>query len=351
MAILFLIKAPARIRRNIFWPGRIFRQGSYAGRIHLKNPLEFTANRHFKYNLSMRKYKTKGYLNGILASVSYGTNPLFALPMFKLGMSVNSVLFYRYLFAVIIYGLVLKFFKKTDFQISFKEFYSLFFIAVLFALSSTTLFASFKYMDSGIACTILFVYPVLVALISTIFFKEILPKISVVAMFVTLSGIFALNGGVGGKLSFIGVGLVFLSALVYAIYIVLVKNLKAIKHLKHDKLSFYVMLMGLSVFIVNLKFCTELQPINDWRVLLCAVALAIFPTIISLETINIAIRLIGPTTTAILGALEPLTAIFFGLLLFGEHLTLYNAAGIFLILGGVTLIILKDKLSKPKLFH
>lgn len=299
----------------------------------------------------MRKYKTKGYLNGILASVSYGTNPLFALPMFKLGMSVNSVLFYRYLFAVIIYGLVLKFFKKTDFKISFKEFYSLFFIAVLFALSSTTLFASFKYMDSGIACTILFVYPVLVALISTIFFKEILPKISVVAMFVTLSGIFALNGGVGGKLSFIGVGLVFLSALVYAIYIVLVKNLKAIKHLKHDKLSFYVMLMGLSVFIVNLKFCTELQPINDWRVLLCAVALAIFPTIISLETINIAIRLIGPTTTAILGALEPLTAIFFGLLLFGERLTAYNTAGIFLILGGVTLIILKDKLSKPKLFH
>ena len=94
----------------------------------------------------MRKYKTIGYLNGILASVSYGTNPLFALPMFKLGMSVNSVLFYRYLFAVIIYGLVLKFFKQTDFKISFKEFYSLFFIAVLFALSSTTFDLAFGHL-------------------------------------------------------------------------------------------------------------------------------------------------------------------------------------------------------------
>ena len=314
-----------------------------------KIPADFTPRIVFKYNLVMRKYKTKGYLNGILASVSYGTNPLFALPMLKLGMSVNSILFYRYLFAVIIYGLYLKIFNKTDFKISVKEFYSLFFIAVLFALSSTTLFASFKYMDSGIACTLLFIYPMLVALISTIFFKENLPKSSVAAMIITLSGIFALNGGVGGKLSFIGVGLVLLSALVYAVYIVLVKNLKAIKHIKHDKLSFYVMLLGLSVFIVNLKFCTELQAINDWRVFFCAVALAIFPTITSLETINIAIRLIGPTTTAILGALEPLTAIFFGLLLFGERLTAYNAAGIFLILTGVMLIILKEKLKK--LFH
>jgi len=83
----------------------------------------------------------------------------------------------------------------------------------------------------------------------------------------------------------------------------------------------YVMLVGLSVFIFNLKFCTELQPITDTRVLLCSLALALFPTIISIETINVAIRLIGSTTTAILGALEPLTAIFFGLLLFHEILT------------------------------
>ncbi len=103
------------------------------------------------------------------------------------------------------------------------------------------------------------------------------------------------------------------------------------------------MLMGLTVFIFNLKFCTELQPISDWKVLACSIALAIFPTIISLETINIAIRLIGPTTTAILGALEPLTAIFFGLLLFNETLTINSIMGIFLILSGVLLIILKDK--------
>lgn len=296
----------------------------------------------------MRKHTLHGYINGILAAISYGTNPLFTLPMYKLGMSVNSVLFYRYLFAVIIYGLGLKFFKKTNFKITIKEFICLLIMAILFALSSITLFESFKYLDSGIACTILFVYPIIVALISTVFFKEKLSKISIFAMFITLGGIFALNGGIRGHLNFLGVAFVLGSALVYAIYIVLVKNLQTIKHMKHDKLSFYVMLMGLTVFIFNLKFCTELQPISDWKVLACSIALAIFPTIISLETINIAIRLIGPTTTAILGALEPLTAIFFGLLLFHEKLTTNSVIGIILILVGVMLIILKDRLSKLK---
>lgn len=294
----------------------------------------------------MKKYERKGYLNGILAAVSYGTNPLFALPMYELGMGVNSVLFYRYFFGVVLYGLFLKFFKKTHFKISRKEFFSLFLMALLFSASSITLFASFKYMASGIACTILFVYPIMVAVISAVCFRERLSKTAIIAMFITLSGIFVLNGGISGELNPTGVSLVLLSALVYAIYIVLVKNLSVVKHMKYDKLSFYVMLLGLSVFIFNLKFCTELQPIENWKVLGYALALALFPTIISLETINIAIRLIGPTKTAILGALEPLTAICFGLLFFHEVLTVNRSIGIILVLSGVVLIILRDRIKK-----
>lgn len=123
---------------------------------------------------------------------------------------------------------------------------------------------------------------------------------------------------------------------------VLVQNLKTIKHLKYEKLTFYVMLFGLSVFIVNLKFCIELQPINDWRVLGCSLALAVFPTIISIETINVAIRLIGSTTTAILGALDPLTAVCLGVIVFDEKLTLNRIIGIILVILGAMLIILRD---------
>ena len=105
------------------------------------------------------------------------------------------------------------------------------------------------------------------------------------------------------------------------------------------RLSFYVMLFGLIVYIVNLKFCTTLQVLPNLKSWLFALGLALCPTIISLETITIAIQLIGSTNTAILGALEPLTAIFFGILFFNEQLTLRISIGVILILFGVFLII------------
>lgn len=129
----------------------------------------------------------------------------------------------------------------------------------------------------------------------------------------------------------------------YALYIVGVKNIKTIKHIKPAVLSFYVMLFGLLVYIYNLKFCTQLQILDKPLLWLYALGLSVIPTIVSLETITIAIKLIGSTTTALLGALEPLTAIFFGVLFFHEQLTLRIVIGVALILSGVFLIILRKR--------
>jgi len=287
----------------------------------------------------MNKFKTAGYLNGIVASISYGTNPLFALPMFSRGFGVNSVLFYRYIFAVIIYGLYLKFIKKISFKISTKECLSLFIYGIIFSLSSIFLFLAFQYMDSGLACTILFAYPIIVALISKIFFNERLPKTIILALIITIIGITLLYEKVTDTVSIKGIIYVFLSALSYAIYLVGIKYSKTIKHLKPDKLTFYIMFFGLSVYVWNLRFCTLLQPLNSIYVFGCALALAIFPTIISLETISYAIKFIGPTKTAILGALEPLTAIFVGTLIFKEVLTQRIIIGITLVILGVIISI------------
>ncbi len=284
--------------------------------------------------------RAAGFLNGSIAAASYGTNPLFALPLYAGGIGVNSVLFYRYFFAVLIYGLWLKFVKKTSFKITLKEFFPLFFLGIFFSLSSLTLFIAFQYIEAGIACTILFIYPVMVAILMAVFFKEKITKTVVGAICLTTSGIILLyKGNPGMDLNLQGILIVLSSALLYALYIIGVKNIKAIKHIKSDKLCFYVMLFGLLVYVVNLKFCTELQIIDKPFLWLCALALSIFPTIISIETINVAIKLIGSTTTAILGALEPLTAIFFGVLLFHEHLTPRICLGVAMVLSGVILIV------------
>lgn len=286
------------------------------------------------------KRRLTGVINGAIAAASYGTNPLFALPLFASGIGVNSVLFYRYSFAVILYFLWIKFVKKSSLKLSKKEFLPIFLLGIFFSLSSLTLFDAFKYIEAGIACTILFIYPLLVAIMMWAFFKEKMTKTVIFSILLTSAGIVLLYKGKPGlDLNMHGIIMVLLSALLYALYIIGVKNIPSVKHIKCDKLSFYVMLFGLLVYIVNLKFCTELQIIDRPLMWLCALSLALFPTIISLETITISIKLIGSTTTAILGALEPLTAIFFGVLLFHEQLTPRIISGVILILTGVILIV------------
>ena len=286
--------------------------------------------------------KLAGTIYCAVASTSYGTNPLFALPLYSARIGVNSVLFYRYFFACIIYYIWLKLVKKTNLKISVKEFFPLLIVALFFSFSSLTLFTAFKYIEAGIACTILFIYPVIVAVIMAVFYNEKLTKTTLFSILLTSSGIILLyKGGSGAALSLKGIGIVLLSALLYALYIVFVKKNKILQHIKSEKLSFYVMLFGLSVYIVNLNFCTKLQIPDNPVLWLFTLALAIFPTIVSIETITIAIKLIGSTTTAILGALEPLTAVFFGVIFFHEELTLRIIIGIAAILTGVLLIVVK----------
>lgn len=52
--------------------------------------------------------KAKGYVLGAIAAATYGMNPLFALPLYKAGMNPDSVLFFRYLFAIPVLGIMIK---------------------------------------------------------------------------------------------------------------------------------------------------------------------------------------------------------------------------------------------------
>ena len=205
-------------------------------------------------------------------------------------------------------------------------------------------------MDAGIASTILFVYPVLVAIIMAVVFKEKVSPVTMFSIALAFVGISLLCKSPGGPtLSLVGITFVFLSSLSYAIYIVGV-NRSSLKDMPIAKLTFYVLLFGLSVYVVRLKFCTGLQPIPTPLLWVNAVSLAVFPTVISLVTMTKAIHYIGSTPTAILGALEPVTALFFGVLIFGEQLTPRIILGILMVITAVTLIIGgKTLLKKSKI--
>ena len=295
----------------------------------------------------MTNNKTKGFILGAIAAASYGMNPLFTLPLYSAGMSVDTVLFYRYSLAVIVLGIMMKF-QKQSFAIKRVDVLPLCIMGLLFAFSSLFLFMSYNFMDAGIASTILFVYPVLVAIIMAVVFKEKVSPITMFSIALAFVGISMLCKSPGGQtLSLVGITFVFLSSLSYAIYIVGV-NRSSLKDMPIAKLTFYVLLFGLSVYVVRLQFCTELQVIPTPMLWINAVSLAVFPTVISLVTMTKAIHYIGSTPTAILGALEPVTALFFGVLVFGEQLTPRIILGILMVITAVTLIIGGKSLLKKR---
>lgn len=224
--------------------------------------------------------KLKGYVLGAVAAASYGMNPLFALPLYKEGMDPDSVLFFRYLLAIPLLGIMIKA-RGRDFRLKRKEIVPLIVMGLLVALSSLTLFLSYNYMDAGIASTLLFVYPVLVALIMALVFKEKLTMQTGLCIVLALVGIALLyRSGDGTTLSLTGTVLVLVSALAYAIYIVGV-NQTALKSVATLKVTFYVLLFGLSLFLVRLDFGRDVCLPDRWYSWGNLLALAVFPTAIS----------------------------------------------------------------------
>lgn len=286
----------------------------------------------------------KGYALGAVAAATYGMNPLFCLPLYADGMHPASVLFFRYLFALPIIALMVRS-RGRSFRLERRNVAPVLLFGLLFAVSSYALFRSYNYMDAGIASTLLFVYPILVALIMSVFFKERLTVQTVVCVTAALAGISLLyRSGDGTTLSLAGTLFVLVSAVSYAVYIVGV-NQTRLRDVPTLTITFYVIACGVTLFACAVAAEGVFQLPTRWWLWGNLLALALFPTAISLLCTTAAIQCIGSTPTAILGALEPLTAVLFGVTVFGERLTPRICLGMALIIGAVSLVVAGGSVS------
>lgn len=288
-----------------------------------------------------------GLLCGIVSAICYGTNPLGALKLYAEGMPTSSVLFYRFSLAWIIIallmtvrGLASKASWHETLLVTRKEFKTLTVLGLLFTASSLTLYLSFHLMDAGVASTILFTYPVMTAIIMAVCFKERLQWSTLFAILLASVGVVLLYWGDGsGTLPAYGVLLVLTSALTYAIYIIVASRSNL--QMSSFKINFYVLLyctVGMLTYSFFAHETLMLPPnASSW---FFVGWLAIVPAIMALVLMVYAAKLVGSTTTAILGALEPLTAVIIGIIVFHEQFTASLAVGIVLILSAVVLIVL-----------
>lgn len=282
-----------------------------------------------------------GIIYAILSAVCYGTNPLGALPLYQEGENTSSVLFFRFLLAVILLG-GLMVVRRVSFVANRSQMRVLMALGVLFAGSSMTYYQSFHFMDAGIASTILFVYPVMVAGIMALCFHERLSRITLMSVALALVGIALLyRGPAGVALSAWGVALCIVSSALYAVYIVIIKQAD-LGQLSSLTITFYAMLFCMVCLLLYSFTSPQLHLMlpPSPRAWFYSCWLGLVPTVLSLEFMTLAVQRVGPTPTAIMGALEPLTAVAIGVMVFGEMLTLRVCAGILFILVGVMLIVL-----------
>lgn len=290
--------------------------------------------------------KLRGYMLGTLSAVSYGLIPIFILPIKQAHFSVDVTLFYRFFFSALLVGGYLLY-SKESFKINKKETLILAVLGICYALSSEFLFLGYDFLTPGIASTVLFIYPVIVALIMFFFYKEKLNRLSIVSLLFAFAGVIVLCLKESGlEINFTGLGIVMLSSLFYALYMVIVN--KSDLKVSGFKLSFYSMLFTSLFFMTKTGLEGQSLTIPSLSLFFNFLIFAFLTTVISSLCLVYAIKYIGSTPTAILGALEPVVAVMVSVLMFHEKFTQNLFIGITLILLGVTLNVIADN-RKAKL--
>lgn len=288
----------------------------------------------------------KGILFALISSTTFGLVPFFSINLLDEGIHAYSILTYRFGIGALILGNI-ALLRGQSFRITRQEAVNLFALGFLYALTSLGLILSYQYIPSGVATTIHFLYPVVVTGIMVLLFKEKRSPVLMLCALISLLGVGLLSWNGGESLSREGILLVLMTVVTYALYIVGV-NKSDVCRIDSLPLTFFVLLNATAVLFAYASLTHGIQPLPTGRAALNAVLLALIPTVISNLTLVLAVKNVGSTVTAILGSMEPVTAVVVGICYFHEAFNGRYAAGLVLIIAAVTLVVLQGGMQKRK---
>ena len=300
-----------------------------------------------KYEKKQRRIRINGIFYAVLSSASFGFSPLFSIGLITAGLSNFDILSYRWGVAGIVL-MIYAFIKKKSLRInSFDEGWKIILLSSLRALTSFTLLLGYANISSGIASTINFMYPIIVAACMMLFFREQKNLVDIAAIIVSIIGVYLLASGdslkIEGGNTNLGLACSLISAFSFAAYYILMKRLKAAK-IEVVKFTTWIMILCAVYFIIGTLFTSEsISPVRGGSNWMNILGLSLWATMVSNFTGVKAIRRIGPTFTSILGALQPLTAVILGVCFLHEHLYLRSIIGIIMIMVSVSIVVMHKK--------
>lgn len=285
-----------------------------------------------------------GIILGLLSAATYGLIPLFTLPLLSRGIPLETAIVYRFSIAALAMAPIMAS-KNYTLAINRQDFLRLAILSAFYIFAVIAFFHSFRFLPSSMAATLQFLYPVMVMLIMILFFHEKFRWLVCVAVALGLAGVIMLSIGADesmeakstGALAW-GVSLALLAGLGNSLYMVALQVVK-IPRLDGLAITFYVMIFGAVYALGNAAATGKLMWIADWQSLLLVTLLAVVTAVFSNLALVLAIQSIGSTLAAILGVMEPLTAVAIGVTVFQEPFTLTLALGTLLITASVIVAI------------
>ena len=213
-------------------------------------------------------------------------------------------------------------------------------------LASLFDFLGLEYISAGLERLVLFTYPTLVVIISFLFMGKRITKLQVLALVLTYAGIAVafmdhlLNDPASNFL--MGGILVFISALVFALYLIGGSNI--IPRFGTQRFT------ALALTAAGVAILLQHGITHQWRlfhypteVYGLALLMAIFSTVLPSFMVSEGLRVIGPSNTAIISSFSPIAIIVLARIFLGEHFGWLQWLGTAFVIGGVLLTTLKKK--------
>ena len=291
------------------------------------------------------KGKTRGIVDAVISSSSFGFSPFFSVSLLALGLGTMDILSYRWGIAALALCFIEAASRKSR-KGSGKGVGVRFLVSLSRALTSFTLLIGYANIASGVASTIHFTYPVVVAFCMMFIFGEKKSPVIIVAIILSVIGAYCLAAGDtaevpdGDKTK--GILASAASVLCYAGYVILLRKTGA-DSIESTKLTIYVLGLSAAYFIAAGSMTGGIRIVTEPEGWLYILGISIVCTMVSNYFLVNAVRNAGPTLASVFGALEPLTAVLTGVLFLNERLSPINIAGIALILCTVTIVVVYQK--------
>lgn len=283
----------------------------------------------------------KGIVYAFLSSVSFGVMPILAKIAYANGSNPTTVLVFRFLISTLILFLYLKC-NHINIKLKKEQVILLLSIGIIgYTITTQALFISYSYLGAGLATTLHFIYPVVVCITGFIFFKNKMSNKKIISLLLAILGVYSLVAFKNNTMNILGISLALFSGVTYGLTMIAL-NLNIIKTLDNRVITMYIC-FGSTIGMTLYGLFTNSIILNfNFTAIGCYLGISIISTIASMLLLLKAIKIIGVSSSSILGTFEPILSIFLGALFLGENLSLALLIGSALILISTT-ILAKDR--------